>query len=497
MSALRVAVLGGGPAGLTAAQVLKRRHPGWDVTVFERQTPESTFGYGVGLGWGALKALAVVAPDLVTDLKAVSVGVDRWTVRRGDESITATNSHGIAIARELLLMTLREHAEKAGVLIRTGVQTELADVADADLVLVADGVGSLTRAALSNELGVTSDPGELAFLWCGAEIARTEMTLALGRTAAGPMAAHVMPYSGTSSTFQVDAMQDTIRALSEACTDPDGADASLAFLENLYADLLGTTKLCAKRPSWQTFTTVACERWHHGSAVLLGDAAHTAHYTVGSGTGLAIEDAVCLATALDGEASLQAAFEAYAAERQPRVRRLQERAARSQLWWSSLGLRIDEPLHQVLLSYLTRTGAVPLTALAEANPDLLRQFLPGVPLDANLADAVLAIPFEGSAGRVVPTPEGDDITTVEVPVSPTLASLRATVEHVRDLTTRGVHTARLTGPAGADAVLDRLDVAESLRAGAKVTTVVVAPHHDRDVLAVGVLTGRTDLVEVN
>ena len=484
MPALRVAVLGGGPAGLAFAQLIKLRKPSYEVTLYERQSPESSYGYGVGLGWKALSGLEAGAPDCAADLKRAARELNRWALRRNDETISAHNSHGVCISRQLLLETLRDHAIRAGVDVRVGAQVSLADVADADLVVAADGVGSETRRTLATELGVTVTAGELAYLWCGADIARDEMTLAFARTPAGPMVAHVMPYSDSGSTFQVDAMVSTVRALEET------GGASIAYLEGLYGDMLGGTSLRSKRPEWQVFETVSCERWSHENIVLLGDAAHTAHYTVGSGTGLAVEDAGCLAGALDGSASLADAFAAYAADRMPRVRKLQERAARSHLWWSSMALRIDEPLPQVLLSYLSRTGAVPLAALAADNAELIDQVLPGV----RDADAILATPFEEHSGRVV---SELDAPTLVIDATPTLDSLRATVEHACALAAHGASILRVAGAPGAGAVLDRLDVAEHVRAGAKVSTVVVGSAAERDALALGVLTGRTDLVEIS
>ena len=483
MPALRVAVMGGGPAGLVFAQLIKLRKPSYEVTLFERQSPESSYGYGVGLGWKALSGLEAGAPQCAADLKRAARELSRWAIRRDDETISAHNSHGVCISRQLLLETLRDHAIRAGVDVRVGTQVSLADVADADLVVAADGVGSETRSALANELGVTVTAGELAYLWCGADIAREEMTFAFARTPAGPMVAHVMPYSENGSTFQVDAMVSTVRALEQT------GGASIAYLEGLYGDMLGGTSLHAKRAEWQVFETVTCQRWSHRNVVLVGDAAHTAHYTVGSGTGLAVEDAVCLAGALDGAASLDEAFEAYTADRQPRVRKLQERAARSHLWWSSMSLRIDEPLSQVLLSYLSRTGAVPLAAIAADNAELIDQVLPGV----RDAKAILATPFEGHASRVVC---GLDAPTLRIEGSPTLDSLRTTVEQARTLAAGGASLLRLAGPPGFGAVLDRLEVAEHVRAGAKVSTVVAGSEAERDALALGVLTGRTDLVEI-
>lgn len=480
MTALRVAVLGGGPAGLTAARLLKCQQPTWDVTLFERQPPESTFGYGVGLGWGALKQLREADSALVDDLEAATLGIDTWTIRRDNESISAGNSHGLGIARADLLSILQQHAAAAGVSLRLQQQVSLADVVDADVVIAADGVGSETRQLLADELGASVTQGELAYLWGGAALSLDGMTLSLVRTPAGPIAAHVMPYGAAACTFQVDTRQAVVDSWDLASAEADAG--TIAVLEAAFADLLQGAQLVAKKSQWSTFPTVTCERWSSGNVVLLGDAVHTAHYSVGSGTGLAVEDAVQLAEALGGSGSLEEAFAAYQLVRQPRVAKLQGRADRSQRWWTSLDLRIDAPLPQLLLSYLTRTGAITLTMVLESNADLVQQCLPlTAGASGDLVDRVLT-------GRVI-EPDAD------IPTLSLDGGTARIVDRALDLATRGVTTVRLVGPAGRDAVLDRLELAERLREQAKVSTVVAGPPQSRDDLALGILTGHTDLIE--
>jgi 2-polyprenyl-6-methoxyphenol hydroxylase-like FAD-dependent oxidoreductase len=221
-----------------------------------------------------------------------------------------------------------------------------------------------------------------------------------------------MPY-GMSSTFQVDAHQDASWDLADEGT------TTLETLESHYAHLLGGNRLHGQHTLWQTFATMSCQRWYAGSTVLLGDAAHTAHYSVGSGTGLAIEDAVALDAALAGEASVASGFQAYQAVRKPRVSKLQSRAARSQAWWTSLAVRDDVPLPQLLLSYLTRTGAVTLQMVAEQNPDLLESCRTGAKHTPDLAGHVLSQPL--SEVQLDRLHRGDTIATLPVTAAVTAA----------------------------------------------------------------------------
>jgi anthraniloyl-CoA monooxygenase len=500
----QIVVLGGGPAGLTAARILKLRQPSFDVTVMERQPPDATFGYGVGLSFSSLNRLRAADPELTAAIESASVSVDTWTIRRDGQSLSAKNNHGLGIGRATLLAILQRHAVAAGAHVRMGEQAQLAGLSGADLVLAADGVGSETRTALTAELGARVSHGELAYLWCGAALPLTEMTLALTRTAAGPLAAHVMPYAPGACTFQVDGHQDTIAALA---MPPAGSAGSTTVLHDAFADLLGDARLQVKRPEWATFPTVTCDRWNTGNVVVLGDAAHTAHYTVGFGTALAVEDAVELAEVLATDGTTVSALEAFEAARRPTVERLQRRADRSQRWWTTLRSRFDLPLPQLLLSYLTRTGAITLPAAAAQNAELIGRCL-GTAADrplvgTDLAAAILAQPF-GVNGRSAPDrffragqlPAAALATIEHAGGRPTLEQMRSTVEQGRHWAASGVTHVRLGGPPDREAVLDRLELAEGLRQQAGVVTIVAGPAEFRDDLALGVLCGRTDLADL-
>lgn len=505
MPGRQIVVLGGGPAGLTAARILKLRQPSWDVTVVERQPPDATFGYGVGLSFSSLNRLRAADPELTTAIESASVSVDTWTIRRDGQSISAKNNHGLGVGRATLLAILQRHAAAAGAQVRMGKHARFADVSGADLVLAANGVASETRTTLTAELGAAVSHGELAYLWCGAALPLTEMTLALTQTAAGPLAAHVMPYAPGACTFQVDGHQDTITALG---MPPTGPTDSTALLQDAFADLLAGGRLQVKRPEWATFPTVTCARWHAGNVVVLGDAAHTAHYTVGFGTALAVEDAIELAEVLAAGGTAVTAFESFEAARRPTVARLQRRADRSQRWWATLGTRFDLPLPQLLLSYLTRTGAITLPAAAAGNAELIARCLgPGrdqtAVRDTDLAEAILAQPL-GVNGCRLPDrlfrtgrlPEAALATIVHEGGRPTLQQMRGAIEQGRHWAARGVTHIRLACLLDREAVLDRLELAEGLRHQAGVTTIVAGPAEFRDDLALGVLCGRTDLAAI-
>lgn len=470
--ASRVAVIGGGPGGLAAALLLRRRYPHWSVEVFERNPADATFGYGVGLRARALARLAELAPECAADIERVAYPLNEQNVLRDGVTVSVSNAHGVGISRGALLTILGRHAQKAGVIVHTGRTIGLVEVAAADIVIGADGVGSQTREALADQVGATARAGELLYLWCGASLALPAMTLYLSRTPFGPLTAHVMPYGGGQVTFQVDGAAEVVKQW-------DDESSTLDRLEHQFADLLGGQRLSTKQPGWSAFTTVRCATRSTGNVVLLGDAALTAHYTVGSGTALALEDALALVEAIAGESSIPAAFTAYEAARRPETERLQRRAERSQRWWTTLAVRYDVPLPALLCSYLTRTGALGLGELATLDPGLLAELSPGGSDPRRIADQ--HAPSLAAAPVTITVPDGDPV---------------GSLDEISRRYGRSTDPVRLVGGDGREAVMDRMELAELLRARTGVTTIVQGMAADAADLALGVLCHRTDHVEI-
>jgi anthraniloyl-CoA monooxygenase len=506
MDLRRVAVLGGGPAGLLAARLLRLSRPDAQVTVVERQRKGGTYGFGVVLHHRAIRRLAEVDPPTHQAIVKIGHPLQTWALAREGESITVSNEGGLGVGRAALLRVLAEAATRSGARVRRGRAATPAEVADADLVIGADGSTSAARTSFQEHLGVTLDPLDLPYMWCGAPISPDGMLLSLRSTGEGVLAAHVMPYAGDRSTFQVDADRATLKAsglLPERPFDEPHSDArSMGYLERLFSAELGGARLEGNRSRWSTFITVSCQRWWHGRLVLVGDAAHTAHYTVGSGTRMAMEDSIALVGALDGHDSLAGALTAYEAERQPAVRHLQTRARRSQRWWLTVRHRVDQPLPRLMLSYLTRTGSPDHRGVAAANPDLLSRaarLLPGADLAAPRPAEIIAPCPLPLANRSFPTrlirgSEGS-LGVVVIDVS----SVEAWTEGSEDLVARartavvgGAEIVLLAGGAGANDLLDRLAVAEQVKLQAGVPVAVEGSPEELEDVALGVLAGRAD-----
>ena len=505
----RVAVLGGGPGGLYAARLLKLADPGSQVDVYEQGLPDKTFGFGVGLAAGTQRNLRAADGPTLDEILRRGWPHD-MSMRVGDQVACLPNTNVRAIGRATLLAVLQRHAADAGVGLHFGTRVTAGDV-DADLVIAADGVGSATRSALAGRLGARVDTGTALYLWCGTDFALGSAMFAPVTTSHGTFVTHAYPYAADRSTFLIETDEQTWRRAgfdaTTGATPPDESDrASLAYLEDAFGERLGGHGLIGNRTRWLRFRSVRCDRWHDGRVVLLGDAAHTAHYSIGSGTKLAMEDAIALVSALDAASTLGQALAAYETRRRPAVEHLQAVAARSQRWWDSFPQRMHLPVNQLLVSYMTRAGKVSLPRFAESTPQVVRRSLgeysrgvPGPVAGDDLIDWVIGQPLPLDHA-VLPDrasrPRGV-LADVEV-IDPDAWGPKADglVDQAAGQLAGGAAAVRLTGPDDRDAVLDRLDLAERLRLQLGATVIVRGPGRYRADLAAGLVSARTDLIDL-
>ena len=512
MQLQRVAVLGGGPGGLYAARLLKLAHPSCEVVVHEQGEPDTTFGFGVGLAAGTQRNLELADPETLRDILAAGCRHD-MTMQVGDQIVRVHNDRLIGVARTELLAVLQRHAEKAGVRLEYGARRQAGDL-DTDIVIAADGIGSVTREA--GDFGGNAETGRGLYLWCGADFALTDAVFAPVRTEHGTFVTHAYPYSGGRSTFLIETDEQTWRRAgfeaSTGQTPPDASDlTSLRYLQEAFAGQLQGRPLIGNRTRWLRFRTVRCERWSCGRTVLLGDAAHTAHFSIGSGTKLAMEDAIGLVQALGAKPDAASAFGRYEAARRPAVERLQELARRSQLWWESFPSRLHVPAGQLMVAYMTRAGNVPLGRLVTANPGVVASALgqyAGLtpktpPLPADLTSWILDRPLR-CEGRQFPhrvlaaVPDGAGLHTItDVVADPWGQAADAVVRRARRAREAGAGGFRFTGPADRPSVLTRMDLAERVRTEVGGLIVVDGPAGLRDDLAAGLVSARADLISFN
>ncbi|QCX79679.1 NADPH dehydrogenase [Streptomyces sp. YIM 121038] len=353
----RVAVIGGGPGGLYAAALLKRLDPAREVTVWERNAPDDTFGFGVVLSDETLGGIEHADPVVYAALRERFV---RWDdidiVHRGTRH--TSGGHGFAaLGRRALLAVLHERCRDLGVDLRFRAEAPpAAELATAyDLVVAADGVHSVTREAHADVFRTAVTSHRCRYIWLAADFAFDAFRFEIAETEHGVMQLHGYPFSADESTVIVEMREEVWRAAGFADADPA---ESIDRCAKVFADALHGRGLRSNNSSWLTFRTVVNDRWSHGNTVLLGDAAHTAHFSIGSGTKLAVEDALALAACLQEQPDVPRALAAYEAERRPVVASTQRAAQASLQWFEELPLYLGQPPRQFAFNLLTRSRRV-------------------------------------------------------------------------------------------------------------------------------------------
>ncbi|MFE0810764.1 bifunctional salicylyl-CoA 5-hydroxylase/oxidoreductase [Streptomyces sp. NPDC058848] len=354
---LRTAIIGGGPGGLYTAALLKRLVPDREVTVWERNAPDDTFGFGVVLSDETLGGIEHADPAVYAALQADFV---RWDdihiTHRGTRQ--TSGGHGFAaLGRRRLLEILHDRCRSLGVNLRFRTEAPPPDrlAREYDLVVAADGVHSATRDTYRDAFRPHLTAHRCRYIWLAADFAFEAFRFDIAETEHGVMQLHGYPYAPDASTVIVEMREEVWKA---AGFDELGEAESTARCAKIFADALGGRPLKSNKSAWTTFRTVVNERWSHGNVVLLGDAAHTAHFSIGSGTKLAVEDALALAACLEEQPTLEQALTAYEEERRPVVASTQRAAKASLEWFEDLPRYLGQPPRRFAFNLLTRSRRV-------------------------------------------------------------------------------------------------------------------------------------------
>jgi anthraniloyl-CoA monooxygenase len=367
---MRIAIAGGGPAGLYFSILMRRAAPDCEIVVYERNRAQDAFGFGVVFSDETLTVFEHADP---VSYRHVTDGFVHWTDidihHRGVR--TRSGGHGFsALGRRELLGMLQRRAASLGVEIRFETEAPpLGELGGFDLVVAADGASSGIRAARAADFGPMLDPRYCRYMWMGTDLVFDAFKFFIAETPHGVFQAHAYPYSRHMSTFIVEVAQDTWRRAGLDRLTPGGAgslppgvsdEASVQFCRELFADDLAGHTLEANNSKWINFVTVRNRSWRSGNVVLLGDAAHTAHFSIGSGTKLAMEDAVALAWAFHehGGDDVEAALAAYEAERRPLVESTQRAAQGSLEWFEGMARYVKQPRLQFAFNLLTRSRRI-------------------------------------------------------------------------------------------------------------------------------------------
>jgi anthraniloyl-CoA monooxygenase len=364
---MRIAVAGGGPGGLYFSILMRRAAPDCEIVVYERNRAQDAFGFGVVFSDETLTVFEHADP---VSYRQVTDGFVHWTDidihHRGVR--TRSGGHGFsALGRRELLGILQRRAASLGVEIRFETEVPpLGELGGFDLVVAADGASSGIRAARAADFGPMLDPRYCRYMWMGTDLVFDAFKFFIAETPHGVFQAHAYPYSRKMSTFIVEVAEDTWRRagldrLTPGPLAPGVSDeASVQFCRELFADDLAGHTLEANNSKWMNFVTVRNRSWRSGNVVLLGDAAHTAHFSIGSGTKLAMEDAVALAWAFRerGADDVEAALAAYEAERRPLVESTQRAAQGSLEWFEGMARYVKQPRLQFAFNLLTRSRRI-------------------------------------------------------------------------------------------------------------------------------------------
>jgi anthraniloyl-CoA monooxygenase len=352
---LRITCVGGGPGGLYFALLMKRANPRHEVLVLERNRPDDTFGFGVVFSDATMAGIANADSEAFAAIAEHLVHWDDIAVHYGGETIRSTGHGFSGMSRRTLLRVLQDQARAAGV--RLEFERELHDLGDldADLIVGADGVNSTVRRLLDDGVHVDIDTRPNRFVWLGTTKPFPEFTFYFRTDEHGLWRVHAYQYAPDRSTFIVECRDETWRAAGLHAMDEA---RSVAFLEALFAEELAGHRLVANKSIWRQFPTIRVRPWAAGRVVLIGDAAHTAHFSVGSGTRMAMEDAVALRDALLS-APIPEALAAFERSRRPQVESLQ-RAAHASLQWFEDTERYVR-LHPVQFAFTLLTRSLRLT----------------------------------------------------------------------------------------------------------------------------------------
>jgi anthraniloyl-CoA monooxygenase len=386
---MKIAIVGGGPGGLYFAALMKQLDPSHDITLWERNAASDTFGFGVVFSDETLGGIGN-ADAVVADY--MSRRFARWSdidIHVGGETITVGGQGFAAMSRKELLELLQRRCAELNVDLR--FQTMAPDIEELelnyDLVLAADGVNSQIRAKYADSFGPDLDPRTNKYMWLGTDQVFEAFKFFVKETEWGVMQIHGYPYSDEGSTFIVEMHEDVWRAagFDETANDvfPPGVsdEKAIAKIRSIFSEELDGYEVLSNNSKWLNFNTVRNQSWRHNNVVLVGDAAHTAHFSIGSGTKLAMEDSLALAACLHEHPDVESALAAYEAERRPVVASTQRAAQASLEWFERIGQYKDQDPTQFAFNLLTRSRRITQENLRLRDPEFAGA------VDRNFADS--------------------------------------------------------------------------------------------------------------
>jgi 2-polyprenyl-6-methoxyphenol hydroxylase-like FAD-dependent oxidoreductase len=371
---VKITIIGGGPAGLYFARLMKRRDPQHDILVVEQNSQDATYGFGVTLGGPARARMKAADPEVHDRLAATMVFNNKQNICLDDQSVLLEYaSAGGAIERLNLLRILQRCCLDVGVRLKHGDRvTSLDAYADSDLIVGADGVNSVVRSLHAEAFGTHSYYLKNHFAWYGVGRAMKPNALVFRHTDTGVFIAHYYTYMPMMSTFVAECDEVTWHDSGfESATD----EQRRARIEEVFAPELAGDPLIDNKSMWRNFNVITNERWTFGNIVLLGDALRSAHFSIGSGTRLAMDDAFALAEAFTaGGDDVPGALRRYVEIRKPIRDQFGTAAERSFNWYEKIRGPMEKPVMDFAYDFLTRTGRVDDVRLKSYAPSFFERY---------------------------------------------------------------------------------------------------------------------------
>jgi anthraniloyl-CoA monooxygenase len=375
---MKINIIGGGPAGLYFAILMKKADPARRIRIYERNGPDDTFGWGVVFSGKTLANLRAADQESHAEITKQFEAWDNVDVVHRDEKISIHGNSFSGIARLQLLKILQRRAEELG--IELSFRSEIHDVdelrKDCDLLVAADGVNSTVRLQYLEQLKPQLDLRAHRYIWYGTNQLFHGLTLTFRENAAGTFAAHSYKFNQQTSTFIVECDPHTWKKAGfEIMADKD----MRAYLGEVFANDLRGHDLLSNNSKWIQFLLVKNENWFFDNVVLLGDALHTAHFSIGSGTKLAMEDAIALAESFRQANDVQSALSHFAATRRPVIEEYQAAAFESMLWFENVSNYLHASPLELAFSVMTRSGKVSYDDLKKRDPEFIRRYEESTP----------------------------------------------------------------------------------------------------------------------
>jgi 2-polyprenyl-6-methoxyphenol hydroxylase-like FAD-dependent oxidoreductase len=369
---VRIAVVGGGPGGLYFAYLWKRRHPEARIDLFEQNPAGATWGFGVVFSEQALEFLRTDDPDTVD---AITPRMESWkniTLYLRGDAVTLDGVGFSSVGRLELLTILQRRLQAAGVTPKYDTTIQSMDqLTGYDLIVAADGLNSLVRRSFEKEFGASVSHSRNKFAWYGTTKRFETLSQTFVATDLGTFNAHHYRYAPGMSTFLVECDEATWQAYDFANKT---VEQSQAICEEVFAATLDGHRLISNKSVWRNFPWIWNERWSRGNMVLIGDALHSAHFSIGSGTRLAIEDAIALTKALEAETDIPEALARYETERKPIVKKLVTAARTSADWYEKFPDHMKLDLMDFAYSYITRSGRIDDARLRAMSPQFMARY---------------------------------------------------------------------------------------------------------------------------